>query len=219
MTKYRNQNYLKLNADDFIIPKSPYHVYVLGFIWADGTVLSNRKSIRIEIVEDDMNELAPILEHTGKWYMQRRERPNRRPQATASGDNKKLVDFLEENDYLIKSQASPTKILSTIPDDWKHYFYRGWVDGDGCFYNGKTARQFTMSGANQLDWTDLESYLTSHGISHKVSRRNTKTGGYSYVRISNKFGISKFGQLIYAGEQFGLSRKKSALDVIAGTVS
>lgn len=209
MKTYRNQTLLNVNADHFIECSTPEHAYLLGFIWADGTVLSayKLKSIRVEITEADMNELKPIFESTGKWVYSRRERAGRQPQVSAQCDNAKLVDFLVDNDYQNKSVVSPDKILSLIPNHLIEFFIRGWSDGDGCFYHGKTSNQFTMAGADQ-SWSALSNLLENLGVRASIKRRVVNTHKSSYLRISNKIGIKKFGEFIYETHRtIGLSRK------------
>lgn len=210
MKTYRNQTLLNVNADHFIECSTPEHAYLLGFIWADGTVLSayKLKSIRVEITEADMNELKPIFESTGKWVYSRRERAGRQPQVSAQCDNAKLVDFLVDNDYQNKSVVSPDKILSLIPNHLIEFFIRGWSDGDGCFYHGKTSNQFTMAGTYDQDWSALSNLLENLGVRASIKRRVVNTHKSSYLRISNKIGIKKFGEFIYETHRtIGLSRK------------
>jgi len=60
--------------------------------------------------------------------------------------NRPLVKYLVDNDYLVKSNASADKILSTIPEKFQHYFFRGLIDGDGVppsfqkIYDGKKVK-------------------------------------------------------------------------------
>lgn len=212
MNQYQSQILLNVNADPFIEFASPEHAYLLGFIWADGTIYSQykRKSIRIEIKEDDMNELRKVLDATGKWTYMRRERSNRSPQVTAECSNAKLVAFLIDHDYGDKSKASPTKIMESMPDNLHEFFLRGWIDGDGCFYTGKTSRQFTIAGSFDQDWSALKSIADRLDITYGISKRANKFKSSAF-RISNKNGIQKIGEFVYQTRQdIGLPRKREA---------
>jgi len=50
---------------------------------------------------------------------------------------KNPLELLVDNDYKLKSYNSADKILSKIPNSLHHYFFRGLIDGDGCFYLNK----------------------------------------------------------------------------------
>ena len=54
--------------------------------------------------------------------------------------NRFLYNFLKENDYHIKSGASASKILLKIPEHLQHYWWRGFIDGDGCFVRNERNR-------------------------------------------------------------------------------
>ncbi len=213
MNQYQDQSLRNVNADPFIAFATPEHAYLLGFIWADGTILSQykRKSVRIEIKESDMEELHHVLDFSGKWTYIRRERPNRSPQVTAECSNAKLVAFLLEYDYGNKSTSSPTKILDAMPENLHEFFVRGWIDGDGCFYSGKSSRQFTMAGSFDQDWLALERISNKLGIRYSIARRIHPRSKSSVLRISNKSGIQKIGEFVYqTRHDIGLPRKREA---------
>lgn len=211
MRKYRNQEFLKINADDFINFKTPFHVYLLGFIWADGYILSQykRKEIRVEITSDDMANLKRCFDKTGKWYYTSRKRENRKLQTTASCNNAKLIDFLIQYSYDKKSQVTPS-IFLIIPENLKKYFLRGWIDGDGCFYSNGRTNHFSLSGTYNQDWAIVEKILKDNNIHFKVSRRVVENGNkHSCIRIWRKEDIKKIYSLIYDKryDNIGLKRK------------
>ncbi len=66
-------------------------------------------------------------------------------------NDKYIKEFLLENDFDKKSLLSPTKVLSKIPDELKHYFFRGLIDGDGCpIFNSEVGEQ-TFSWLSQFE--------------------------------------------------------------------
>lgn len=63
-------NKFKVNADHFINVTTPEHAYLLGFIWADGSICPKDKTkdrITIEIVKRDYESIKHIIEKTGDW--------------------------------------------------------------------------------------------------------------------------------------------------------
>lgn len=223
--KYRNQTTLGVDANGFINCTTPHHAYVLGFAWADGHLLYKykRKEIRIEIVKEDMDILIPTIRMTGKWYHASRKRKNRKEQSIASVSNSMLCDYLHDNGYLEKSKISPDKILKQIPEKYHKFFLRGWVDGDGCFYMNKTAKQFSIAGSFEQDWGALESIFTANGIKYTVQRRQiketeTKITRASYIRITNKPSLIILDSLLYDDKYdgIGLYRKyKKCKEIIS----
>jgi len=136
----KNTRYVKSNDEYNIHPqqffdiKTPEVAYILGLLWADGYVSNIRSGIiAIAALEDDLETVKHIFLSTGKWNLNKRQLPNRRPQMTIQTTNKPLTTFLANNDYIVKSIASADKILSKIPNELQHYWFRGLIDGDGCF--------------------------------------------------------------------------------------
>jgi hypothetical protein len=197
-----------IDLNDFVRVVKPEISYVLGLLWADGHVKIPYE-INLECVSDDMVFFEPIFNSIGKWCKYERERGHR-PQTKLYLSDKNLVKFLLDNDYGNKSHKSPTKIIDKIPKELRHYFFRGFLDGDGCFYHNpkQYAREVSFSGSYEQDWSDMLNLCEELEIKkHKVYRRKNKHGSQSSFRITNKDGITKMGEYIYSGKQFGLHRK------------
>jgi hypothetical protein len=207
-----------VNPDQFINISTPEVSYILGLLWADGYVVSKNHTqrISIECQRDDLEKLAFIFTKTGTWAMRFRKRKNRKEQMQIDTNNKKLVEFLITNDYHVKSGNSADKILSNIPDNLKHFWFRGLIDGDGCFYiNDKNyCTQFSVAGPYEQDWSYIENILKSMNINYGISRRKQlqhgKINKSSVIRLTNKTDIVKFGKYIYQNyeiDKIGLNRK------------
>ena len=130
-------------------------------------------------------------------------------------NNKRILNFLIEHDFDKKSYMSADKILSKIPDELKHYFFRGLIDGDGCFYyykpeNGSTLRQFALASSYEQDWSYFEKLCKEKNIKYNIKRTIGKNSSSSVIRITNKDGILKLGEYIYKDlheDNIGLIRK------------
>jgi hypothetical protein len=102
--------------------------------------------------------------------------------------------------------------LSKIPNELKHYFFRGLIDGDGSFYFKDYTRQFALTSSYEQDWDYFERLCEYLGIKYKIKRvinfnkKTKKENKSSVLRILGK-EIIKLGEYIYKGDDFGLSRK------------
>jgi hypothetical protein len=200
----------KINYDLFIKNYTPESSYILGLLWADGHINKKSNSINIECVKEDIDIFYPIFQKTGNFNLYYRNRLNRKPQGIINCSSLNLSQFLKINDYSNKSQLSPNKILSSIPKELKHYFFRGWVDGDGCFYYNKKLHlmEFIMSGTYNQDWSSLIILCEKLNINYKISQITTKKGHqHSRFLIKKKTDIVIFGNFIYKENTFGLKRK------------
>lgn len=204
-------NFNHLDISQFTESKTPKSVYVLGLLWADGHLCKVKprraRYISISLVSTDFSEVKPIFESTAEWkFYHREQRGHSKPATTGVLTDRRMHDFLLVNDYQIKSITTPTKILSTIPEDLVHYFWRGYFDGDGNIDAKK--HSVTMAGSLNQDWTDYAALLNRLEIRHKVSRWESNHGNSSDVRFYSMSQIVRFSQYIYQGEQFGLVRKR-----------
>lgn len=217
-SKNRVESKGKTNIDynEFIKLDNPEIIYFLGLFWADGFMYRNKNNstIGIGIVEEDMVVIESHLDKIGKWTKRvnkKKKESTWKPTKTILTNNKRIFDFLLENDYGDKSSVSADKIISKIPKNLLHYFFRGLSDGDGCFYvnkpkKGSTQRQFSISSTKEQDWSYVESLFQELNIKYSISRSNNG----SQIRITNKKGIILFGEYIYKGyhsDMIGLNRK------------
>ena len=201
-----------VNPDQFFNIKTAEVAYILGLLWADGTVYNKRyyHTISIECTLEDFKIFSPILLTTGRWNCYYRNRPNRKPQGCAKICNKPLVAFLLSHGYGAKTSESACKIISKIPDHLKHYWYRGYLDGDGCI--GKDGRLEFSSSYNQK-WDFLinifnDMKLTYYNRLHKHTK-NGNIHSSSSIRL-NKKQSTIFGTYVYQNykkDNIGLNRK------------
>jgi hypothetical protein len=194
----------------------PIVAYILGFMWADGNISKDGRHFNVTGTQSDIEEIEWLFDKIGKWckHFDNREKYGWKNAKTLIGSNPEIHNFLIEYDYDKKSYVSADKILSKIPDELKHYWFRGLIDGDGCFYiNEKNyIRQFALTSTYEQDWSYFENLCRKLDIKYCIKRIKTvnkKTGKEnksSVVRIIGK-EIIKLGEFIYFGEEFGLTRK------------
>lgn len=202
MKNYRDQKYLNVNADSFICAPTPYHVYLLGLRWADGHVITKykRKELRLEMKYDDIATIRHIFDATGKWNTVTRQRDNRSMQIIMSCNNAKLIDYLIVHDYGDKSKLSPIKIINSLQPHELKYFFRGWIDGDGCFYHNKEhgLNQFYLSGTYDQEWSAAERFFTAYNIKYRIIRVITPDGNkYSNIRVIGIQNIKNLFNAVY----------------------
>lgn len=206
----------------------PRVAYMLGLLWADGSLSSS--SVVLECVDEDIKDVCETFNVIGIWSYSRRQRthdgkPFGRPQGCLRITDYALAAKLKEWDYPFKSSVSPIRVLTDIPPDLRSYFWRGFLDGDGCIYvpacNSKTwgASVAFWSTLGQ-DWVSLNEMLESLGMKGRYQRHERhKTNGQihrsSCVTVSRKRDVLKLLGYIYQGEsRLGLARKKLKYDQI-----
>lgn len=207
---------LNINPKKFFDLEDPEVIYFLGLLWSDGFMYqdNNVSHVGITMVEDDVESIRDILDRIGKWNYYHRKNKNKtwKPSINVMTNNKTIYNFLSENDFKYKSTKSPKKILNLIPDNLKHYFFLGVVDGDGCFYVRKTKKnninQFTITSSYNYEWKSFSDLCDRLEIKYKIKRYKYEKKSYSILRITNKDGIIKLGNYIYQSSENDIYLKR-----------
>ena len=217
LNSFIHLNKLKINRNEINIDlKNKYLCYVLGIIWADGTVSHKEIGrIHIKLVKEDIENIEWVFLKLGTWKKILCKGKNSwKDTIRLSKSDKKFKQFLFDNDYDKKSYASPDKILELIPEKNIKYFLRGIFDGDGCFFvknyerNDGTKRQAFISSTYEQDWKYMEDICNKINCKFKIKRIiNNKQKNYKSSCFAISSGdIIRFGNYIYE-DFFGLDRK------------
>lgn len=198
-------------------------VYMLGLIWADGYISKKTNAITLETNLIDSQEFLPVLNENYKFNFYSRERKNRKPQGIINISSKELSSIMKSSDYLSKSYMSPTKILSQIPTELINFFYLGYSDGDGCFYNNNTYNtiQHISTSTYEQDWSFMSNICDSIGVKYIIKKTINKKNNnkYSQFIIYRHECVIKYGDFLYENSPFGLKRKKDKFYNIKNTIN
>ena len=159
-----------INSNQFLNIQTKEIAYLLGILYADGTIRHTKKRICYPIIlsskSDDANTIYNTIMSTGKWNFYTYKK-NNHSISLFTTYNKKIWDFLYENDYYEKSERSATKILSKIPNNLRSYFFRGFLDGDGYIrVKKKIENSVVFTGNSKQNWEFIIDLLKSINISY-----------------------------------------------------
>lgn len=196
--------------------------YILGYLWADGYFPKKYNEIRLEISSSDAYNIINYFKQTDeRWRIYDRKVDNRtdcqrKPLSFISFSNKKFKDLLLLLGFGNRDQGLK-KIIEYIPSDKLKYFFRGYSDGDGCFYyNSKQhLRQYHISSTYNTDWDSVIEFFNSINISFRLNKRiqTRKEGKFSSsskIMVSNQKEITKLIEYLYDDfeqNKIGLIRK------------
>lgn len=204
----------KIEADKFIKNISPVHAYILGFLWADGYIQKNKRkydyNIKINITIEDAKEIYSLLLKTGNWRYTESSNKNNKKYARLRYANKYLHEFLCKNDYLIKSSTQPTKILNHLNQDLHHYWWRGYLDGDGyCNLDPKTGQHVIYIASNfDQNWDFCKNLCEELEVEFHLKSHKTTIHANSHFYLVGKQNVYKFLHFIYKNyNNIGLNRK------------
>lgn len=193
-------------------------VYILGFLWADGYLNGTgiKYNLQCEIIYDDFKTIEKIFDKTGDWSRHFRKESikngvNRQKRVCLTISDRELIKKFIAFDFDKKSYINPTKILKLIPKNKHYLFYRGYIDGDGCFYITEKANQFSIGSTYDQDWTHIENLFKKINIKdqYTIQRRiSKKRHKLSQIRVTSKDSVTKLAQYLYQDKlHIGLPRK------------
>jgi hypothetical protein len=202
------------------------NIYLLGLLWADGNLY--KTTIELALKSEDFEYVKHIFNDFGydKFEVRQRKRsgkPFGKKQTRIRITDKFIAEFLRKYDFDKKSQVSPLKILSGISKKNQFLWWRGYFDGDGCFYasKGNVSSQFTVWGSLNQDWGELINLydtLNVHYLKYEYRRKKNKHKS-SCVIVSNKNDIEKIGLYIYSSYDYvGFDRKYDKWEYITQTI-
>ncbi len=204
------------NEELLIVPTAEFS-YLLGFLWGDGHFKNSgaTKSITLEIVKSDLDEIRPCIESTGVWAFRKpRSRHRRKESQTAYNGDKNLSKFLEEMGFATKSIGSPRKIIEFLGDELLPQFLLGFSDADGCLRFAKQSSGYSkslivqFSGPQCQEWKWLECICNRLNILYHINRRVRSTGNSSEFVVNGRYAKILCDYMYSADLRCALDRKK-----------
>lgn len=203
----------KVHPAQFMDVKTPICAYVLGLLWSDGCVRLPRM-VSFATTYPDGDYFVPLFMKTGNWNHYRhthKNQPTWKEMCILTTSNKDLTYFLIDNDYLVKGTHSADKILSKIPDNLKHFWIRGLVDGDGTIRSKDGCYQLSVASAYNQNWDYLTNVCNKLSVQSRVyEEENIKQQRNSKFVICGQSNVLTFCNFMYNGypdDDLGLKRK------------
>lgn len=212
LTEWFNKTFKNLTDEE---------IYLLGFLWADGYLnyklitTNNYYNLQCQMIYNDFIDLQSVFNKVGKWGKYIREAYTkkgvfRQKAIVLTISDVSIINKLCSLDFDKKNYICPTKLLNKIPKKKQYLFYRGYSDGDGCFYITDKAKHFFICSTYNQDWTHVVDLFKRLKIKHyNIKKYITKLGHKdSRIRISSLDAIQKIAQYLYQDRlDIGLKRK------------
>lgn len=203
----------KYPANDtfFSVLDSEIKAYLLGFLYADGYLASDKRmGIRLSIKDESMIRLiqryicpnSPI-EYTNNQNIKRI------PQVSIRWKSNKMYEDLKHLGFCVDKTHKDSDVLQKIPQDLKRHFIRGYTDGDGnvrcSIINDKSWKKIaiTWSNGSKQILKDIQNYF---GTLETLQLKNIK----NYYLLSSNVNKSTYiiVKHLYDNCSFFLERKK-----------
>lgn len=206
----RRQSTYSLNENYFEQIDSAEKAYIIGLLYADGSVNKKQYNVKITLQEKDKDILDKINNLLGSdRKLNFISKPNERSQNyySLTVSNKKICE------QLIKVGVVPNKAfkirLPNLEDNLIFHFIRGYFDGDGYTNTDKRKKQTgcfaLVSNVNFCE--DVQNFLKQHGIGSKIYIHSTRNLNSAEIRINKFNDIKNIYNLIYSNSTIHINRK------------
>lgn len=185
--------------------------YILGYLYADGTMLSGVKQIRLKLQEKDKEILDKINKYLNYSKPLLIEYPNNSTQCQYS----LIICNSKIYDDLLKLGLTPKKSFTCkfpiLTKEMIPHFIRGYFDGDGSIYVGKDRFGYIHSDIKIMGSTDflehIKNILLENNISSYIDHDKRVKEGVDNLRIRKIDHIVNFCTFIYKDSTILLNRK------------
>lgn len=210
----RNRRKFQVNDDYFKNIDTEHKAYWLGFIYADGFIVSDSDKFGISLSNDDrphLEKLKSALEFTGevKDYVQ--------TGGYAEGIvySRLLVTSSKIKQDLIKHGVVPNKtnlieFPDFLPQNLISHFIRGYFDGDGCITHQSTQVCGNLNYMIKITGTyDMVKKIESHiGVTFQIAQRFPERGVDNFnIETGGNTKVKKILEYMYKNATVFLDRK------------
>ncbi len=202
--KFYNTNY-SINQDAFKDIDTESCAYFTGWLLSDGYICPNNKYISLAIQSGDVEILEKFKE-----YLNSNNKILSREHDTGSLSNSFTFSDKAIVTRLRSLGLENSKSLNeNCPEIFKynHHFWRGYLDGDGSIYRGKSAVRVEMHGGSSI-CEDFQNYCKHLGVETSIYSQKCKSGKIIYRCVASGFKKSKIIlDELYSDSSLRLSRK------------
>lgn len=175
--------------------------YILGLLYSDGHMLTNRKQIRLKLTDIDLLEQVKTkMKYNKPLNDNKTLKETHKKAKTLIICNTKIYDDLNKLGCY-KNKTFDCN-LPNLNDEYLGDFLRGFFDGDGCIYVGKDKRNDNLVGEVVVISTnnfinDVIKYLNICEINASYFSDRNHDNRIGKFRIRQHDSLTKFFMLIY----------------------
>lgn len=194
--------------------KTPVFAYVLGYLWADGSLTKHSYGVCLAIAHEDGLAIKSHMDYTGNWRQRKaqRRRPNHKDKYVYTVWDRRFVRLLRDLGFADKNHRCFDLVCQYLGPDLIPYFVHGFFDGDGCIASTTDVKIYTITFAAPLgyDWSYLDSVLKAAGIRTITvyESRRGKKGGWSNLYFRRQEDVLRFYRVFIHHPEVGLERKR-----------
>lgn len=202
---------------DSIQVKNEQEAYLLGFLYADGSIhnfsCGKYRVLSIALQEKDQLFLQKICDIFNKelnkeYHLKYYEKT--KSYRISICDGKTIQNLIALGITHNKSYENNSFVFNNIPNDLKNHFIRGFFDGDGSVgvYLKKNTKTPSLSGNivsnNEKLLVSIQTFLKENNVNTSLQTE----GKHFRLRFAGNKNRKQFREFLYANSTLFLKRKK-----------
>ena len=204
-----------LNENYFETLNTPEKNYILGFIYADGSVFKNYLSITLNIKDISLLEFIKIeINYNGPIYIK-----NDYCKLTIS--SKKIVSDLIKLGIIV-NKTYESKTLPLFNDIYLNSFLLGFFDGDGSIFKSSKIKEYEYTinfSTNIYVLNEIKLILSKYNISSSTIRKRYNNEISCMMDIKGSLNIEKIFTLFYTEPpKYYFNRKREIFDIFKNSL-
>ena len=215
-----------INSDYFQEIDTPLKAYLLGFIYADGWIVANYNTnnfeFGMELQSSDKYILDKINTELGGTCLIIHNNPYKHEICgvkTISNHrdcirvfSKQLVlDLIKHG---IETNKTQKDVFPIVSNDLFFDWLRGYIDGDGCYYNHKNKIYMNITCSSNIPLEYVQNKLKIFGIKTNIYKEKERK--YRLMCTDSKSINSLIKYLYYDNNVFCLKRKYKKIEHLLG---
>lgn len=206
---------LKPKIEDFKNVIKPEVAYLLGLLWADGCLIKDLTAIVLIVNKYDAEHYLRIISNLGHFYptVVKKTKEHLDDNTGIFIYSKEFGKYFETLGFREKSHCSPKRVLDTIPDKLKRFFFLGFIDGDGSW----RGRKLSMCATYDYPWEEFINFVKEMNSTYYHHQTSTWQGKVSTLSVFSLGDCVNIGTLLYKTYQedkIGLPRKYEDFQLI-----
>ena len=206
-----------INDNYFESINTPLKAYILGFIYADGWVIYDEEKSNyefgimlqksdkyvLEMIDNELGGTNLIIYNPPRVSIIEGKQAHSNEAYTLRVFSKKIVKDLISNG--IEPNKSKKDIYPIVSTELFFDFLRGYVDGDGCFYNDRNYTYMHITSASISPLLYIQTELSKYDICTRIYTENDKKHRLMCVNTTEMNKL--VNHLYYEDGLFCLKRK------------
>ena len=200
----------QINENYFDIINTPNKAYILGLLYSDGNNYPPQNHVSLSLQEKDRDIIYKINKELDSTYPIRFRNLNNKnsnhQNAYVLCITSKYISLKLNQLGVVQNKSLILKFPDFISDELMPHFLRGYIDGDGCIFNGRSS--FITIASTKEFCEYIQSYIMKKfGFKTSIHNTGNKNSNTKILVMCTLKNVKYFLDWIYKDAELYIDRK------------